>query len=80
MDQPMLDLRAPLPDLPGKVHGIKSLDPPTIQCDGCLVTATGSKFTHLVQFCGILFHKSQTLHPNRRLCAECRTREGWDHD
>ena len=24
-----------MPDLPGYVHGIKSVDPPIIQCDGC---------------------------------------------
>ena len=67
-------------DLPGKVHGIKSLDPPTIQCDGCLMTATHPKATFLVQFSGIVFNLSQTLFPNRRLCPECQTAEGWAAD
>ena len=30
-----------LPTVPGKVHGIVSLDPPTVQCDGCAATYTG---------------------------------------
>ena len=30
-----------LPTVPGKVHGIVSLDPPTVQCDGCCATYTG---------------------------------------
>ena len=25
-----------LPDLPGKVHGVKCMDPFTVQCDDCL--------------------------------------------
>ena len=25
-----------LPDIAGKVHGIKSMDPFTVQCDDCL--------------------------------------------
>jgi hypothetical protein len=34
-------LLTPLPDLPGYVHGIVSVDPPKVQCDGCGLVVTG---------------------------------------
>lgn len=74
MTQPTLDLRTPLPDLPSKVHGIKSLDPPTVQCDGCLLTYSRPSLGLAVLTGGIIFNHR---HPGRRLCADCRKTEGW---
>ena len=36
------------PTVPGKVHGIVSVDPPTVQCDGCAATYTGRTLARLV--------------------------------
>lgn len=57
------------PDIPGKVHGIVSLDPPKVQCDGCGLVATGTSLTFLIMFCGIKFNNRGN--DRRRLCTEC---------
>lgn len=59
-------------DVPDVVHGIKSLTPPTIQCDGCGDTVTGPKLGLLIVTCGIEFrpvryHQGDT----RRMCRTC---------
>ena len=65
-EQPTL---VPLPDLPVLVHGIVSLTPPTIQCDGCGVTHSGLDAGLVILTSGIQFGLS---HPNLRLCRDCR--------
>lgn len=57
-----------LPTVEGYVHGVVSLDPPSIQCDGCGHIATGERLATVALTSGILF----TLGDPRRLCAECR--------
>ena len=65
------------PDLPGKVHGIVSLDPPTVQCDGCGYTYSNPHLGLAVLTSGIQFHPR---HPGRRLCRDCRKTEWGDDD
>ena len=60
----------PFPDIPGKVHGIVSLDPPKVQCDGCGLVATGTHLNLLILTCGIKFNPRSG--DSRRLCADCR--------
>lgn len=66
------------PDLPGKVHGIVSLDPPTVQCDGCGWTYSRTNLGLAVLTSGINFNPR--LNDGRRLCAGCRKAEGWGED
>lgn len=73
MSQPAL---IPLPDLPGKVHGIVSLAPPTVQCDGCLTTYSDQRLTMAVMLSGIRF--TARGEDRRRLCRECAREAGWD--
>ena len=62
-----------LPDVPGKIHGIVSLDPPTVQCDGCCATYTGRTLARAV-----MFHFSpRREHDDRRLCRDCAKAAGW---
>lgn len=62
------------------VHGIVSVDPPTIRCDGCGHEATGARLGFLVVSCGIEFNpvEHQTGRDTRRLCRTCRKDAGWD--
>lgn len=74
-----------LPDVPGLVHGIVSLDPPTIQCDGCghlYVHTDGGTLAVAIIRSGINYYPMRynlpadhPLHDQRRLCADCRSRE-----
>jgi hypothetical protein len=57
-----------LPDLPGYVHGIVSVDPPKVQCDECGLIASGESLNMLILTAGFTFHRSQ---PGRRLCRDC---------
>lgn len=43
------------------VHGIVSLDPPTIRCDGCGHEATGRTLAMVVQHSGIEFDPARYL-------------------
>lgn len=61
----------PLPDLPGLAHGIVSLDPPTIQCDGCGLLHTATTIGWAVIGSRIIFTHGR----DRRLCVACRVRE-----
>jgi hypothetical protein len=65
-------LLLPLPDVDGLVHGIVSVDPPRVQCDGCGLVATGQAGTLAltVMFCDILFSHRDRF--TRRLCGDCR--------
>lgn len=68
-------LLVPLPDVDGCVHGIVSLDPPKVQCDGCglLATGAGLGIAALVILCGIRFNTHRYGHgDDRRLCEDCR--------
>ena len=71
-------LPLPLPDVPGRAHGIVSLDPPTVQCDGCCATYTGRTLARAVLGSG--FHFNPALYPGdkRRLCRDCAKEAGWD--
>lgn len=68
-------LLVPLPDLEGRVHGIVSLVPPMVQCDGCGLTATGHNLALTVLTCGIKFYGIRDG-DHRRLCTECATSAG----
>jgi len=60
----------PLPDVPGCVHGIVSLDPPTIQCDGCGMTVSRpGRLSWAILVAGITFDPREVGGP--RLCREC---------
>lgn len=59
------------------VHGIVSLDPPTIRCDGCGHEATGQTLAMVVQHSGIEFDPARYLADPRRLCRGCRIKAGW---
>lgn len=58
-------------DVEGYVHGIVSLDPPRVRCDGCGVEAVGTRggLSVLILTCGIEFRPGLD---GRRLCSECR--------
>ncbi len=84
-------LPLPLPTVPGKVHGIVSMDPVTVQCDGCglrltwrdLVERSGGRYTTdrpgLVIICGgIDFNPRLAGVDDRRLCRDCAKQAGWD--
>ena len=60
--------------VPGYVHGIVSIDPPQIRCDGCGHTPTGPNLNMLVLTCVIEFYPMS--HDKRRLCRECSKARG----
>lgn len=64
------------PDLPGFVHGIVSVDPPTVQCDGCGWTYSHARMALAVILSGIRFNPR--LGDDRRLCRTCANTEGWE--
>lgn len=65
-----------LPDLPGKVHGIVSLDPPTVQCDGCGMLYRRSSLALAVLTSGITFNPRDDS-DRRRMCLDCWSAAGW---
>ena len=74
-----------LPDVPGKVHGIVSLDPITVQCDGCAKRVDhrtlGLSSDHhnlTIITCGIEFNSRLSGIDDRRLCRECAKEAGWE--
>lgn len=70
----------PQPTLPGYVHGIVSIDPPTVQCDGCGVTSSKHhRLTLAILISGIIFcpRLYASGEDRRRLCAACRREAGW---
>lgn len=62
-----------LPDLPHKVHGIKSLSPWTVQCDDCLTCWSGE---HLI-FVAKAATFNQRASVRLRLCESCWNARGW---
>ena len=64
--------------VPGYVHGIVSLDPPAVRCDGCAHTATGPRMAVLLLTCGIVFNPRVYAIDDRRLCKTCRA-SAWPH-
>jgi hypothetical protein len=65
-----------LPDVPGLVHGIKSVNPPKVQCDGCGHIATGDRLNLVILTCGIRFNPH--VGDGRRLCRDCAKEAGWE--
>ena len=63
-----------LPDLPSVVHGIKSKDPWTVQCDDCLRCWSGP---HGIIVLGEVIFNSRAKMPGLRLCADCWEKRGW---
>lgn len=63
-----------LPTLPGHAHGIVDREPWLIQCDGCgLREAVTTVALTTIRFAGYA-----NTDDTRRLCADCRTRAGWE--
>lgn len=59
-----------LPDVPGRVHGIVSEHPPTIQCDGCgLLESPHPRLAMAILLSSIKFNARRR--DGRRLCREC---------
>lgn len=65
------DLR---PTVPGRVHGIVSVDPYEVQCDGCARTWSGGMLVILV---GKALFNPRLKDDHRRLCKECHADAGW---
>lgn len=62
------------------VHGIVSLDPPTVRCDGCGHEAVGEpgRLNLLILSCRILFNPGRYgSGDTRRLCEACAEAAGW---
>lgn len=65
-----------LPDLAGLVHGFKSREPWTIQCDKCLWTAQGKSLALVVLTGGYNFEpRAYDAGDHRRLCPACALEE-----
>lgn len=67
-----------LPDLDGLVHGIVSLNPPTVQCDGCGALCSNKSLALTVLTSGIIFNPREN--DGRRMCATCWRAAGWIDD
>lgn len=64
-----------LPDMPGRVHGIKHDDPFLLQCDGCGLLVEHDGIEPLIIFIRkIRFDRSDQY--RRRMCGECWAAEG----
>lgn len=79
IEQPALWIDT-MPDLPGIVHGIKSLSPCVIQCDGCGKTDTGDKIALTAILSDISFNPRVLDSDRRRMCAACWKIAGWVDD
>ena len=66
------EISDPLPDLPGFVHGIKSVGPFRVQCDGCgqVITHDGRE-TLTTFFARIRFHRAGPGGDHSRRCKDC---------
>lgn len=72
VDQPTLPGIGLLPDLPGYVHGIKSVTPPRIQCDGCGKVDEGTKLALTILLSDIKFRPTFAGRGDgRRMCSPC---------
>ena len=68
-----------LPDIAGKVHGIKSMDPLTVQCDDCLEVWTAEDEPMITTAHRVIFNE-RVHDPGLRLCMDCWRDRGWDND
>lgn len=66
-----------LPDLPDKVHGLVSLTPPTVQCDGCGHRYSRDSLWLTVVTSHIIFNPRTDVTDQRRMCADCWRDAGW---
>lgn len=66
-----------LPDVPGFIHGIVSLDPPTVQCDGCGHLHSRPNVGLAVLTSRIIFNARATGDA-RRMCTSCWNKAGWE--
>jgi hypothetical protein len=67
----------PMPTVPGKVHGIVSMDPITVQCDGC--GGVWSEGLTIITVGKALFNpRLYGKGDDRRLCADCAREAGWE--
>lgn len=75
----MVELRplVPFDDIDGLVHGIVSVDPPRVQCDGCGVVREGTTLNVTILTCDIRFMPSRYSRDPRRLCLACRKDAGY---
>lgn len=65
-----------LPDLPGRTHGIKSINPYVVQCDGCRTTVTHDGREPYPNFFGRIWFANIRSGDGRRMCASCWKTEG----
>ncbi|MFF7681510.1 hypothetical protein ACFZA2_02025 [Microbacterium sp. NPDC007973] len=63
-----------LPDIPGKVHGIKSTNPWSVQCDDCLKVFSGE---WLLAVAKSATFNSRAEIDGLRLCEACWRERGW---
>ena len=68
-----------LPDIAGKIHGIKSMDPLTVQCDDCLGVWTAENEAMIITARRCTFNAKASL-PGVRLCDDCWGKRGWIND
>lgn len=68
-----------LPDMPDYVHGLVSLTPPTVQCDGCGHRYSRDHLGMAVLTSHIVFNP-RADDDNRRMCADCWRDAGWEDD
>lgn len=62
-----------LADLPGKVHGLKSMSPWSVQCDDCLTVFSGEWLLLVARSCVF----NSRVGGGLRLCAPCWASRGW---
>lgn len=68
-----------MPDLPGYVHGIKSINPWIVQCDGCGGTRSGAKASEAILGRDRIEFNPRANTPEIRMCHACWIEAGW-HD
>ena len=64
-----------LPDIPGKAHGVKCMDPSTVQCDDCLEVWTAENEPMIVTAYRVVFN--ERAGEGLRLCMDCWRARGW---
>lgn len=67
-----------LPDLPDTAHGIKSLNPTRIQCDGCgrIDTAAPGHGLAITVILSSIQFLGRRFGDHRRMCTDCWKKEG----
>lgn len=69
-----------LPDLVGIVHGIKSMSPWTLQCDGCRKVIVKPAGVALIVFLRRMQFLNYGSGDHRRMCTACWAAEGIHDD